>query len=71
LISLLDKITNIPINRSQQNPFLQHLERLSLMLKENSQTYIVQHLHYHFTQDVEALAQDRELMDLEYYLDNL
>jgi hypothetical protein len=68
LADLQEKIINIPIDKNQPNPFLHHLEIIGQVLKENSQTYIVRHLHYIFTQDVEALAQNRELLNLEYYL---
>ncbi|KAA5541613.1 hypothetical protein [Adhaeribacter rhizoryzae] len=65
---LQDKIINIPIDRTQPNPFLNHLEKICQLLKDNSHTYIVRHLHYNFNKDVEALAEDRELLDLNYYL---
>lgn len=68
LEALQDKIMNIPIDRTQPNPLLQHLEQISQVLKQNSQTYIVRHLQYNFNKDVEALAEDRELLDIEYYL---
>jgi len=68
LVALQDKIINIPIDRTQRNPFLYHLEEIGQVLKDNSNTYIVRHLHHYFTKDVEALAQGWELMDLDYYL---
>jgi hypothetical protein len=68
LQDLQDKIINIPIDKTRPNPFLHHLELICQVLKDNSETYIVRHLHYNFTKDVEALAEDRELMELTYYL---
>ncbi|MDB5262590.1 MAG: hypothetical protein JWQ14_1871 [Adhaeribacter sp.] len=65
---LQDKIISIPIDKTQVNPFFHHLTQICQLLKENSNTYIVRHLHYNFTKDVESLAEGRELMDSNYYL---
>lgn len=65
---LQDKIIHVPIDKTQPNPFLDHLEKICQVLKENSDTYIVRHLHYNFTKDVVALAEDRELLEINYYL---
>ena len=68
LAGLQEQVIKVPLDKTQSNPFLHHLEQISQVLKQNSQSYIVRHLHYNFTKDVEALAEDRELLDLEYYL---
>jgi hypothetical protein len=69
LATLLEKLNHIPMDKTQPNPFLHHLEQLAQELKAHGQSYIGRHLHYHFTQDVAALAYERELLDSAYYLD--
>ena len=68
LEALQDKIINVAIDKTHPNPLQHHLEKICQVLKENSQTYIVRHLHYNFSKDVEALADNRELIEIEYYL---
>lgn len=68
LEALQEKVTFVPLDKTKANPYLDHLEKVSNVLKENSNSYIVRHLHYNFSKDVEAFAEGRELLTLNFYL---
>ena len=68
LEKLQNTVLSIPIDRTQPNPFLHHLEKIAQVLKDNSTTYVVRHLHHYFCKDVEALLEGWDLIDCEYYL---